>query len=222
MRWIFLLLSVFALANAKHCTFIPPSGWEIAQLKTPSPHVKIGFVGKGSGEFRPSINLAEEEVDVSLKEYVKAVKELQLADPMTQWRDLGKFPAKNSEGRLTEISNPSPWGEIKILQALFVEEETAYILTGAVLKKDFLKVQNELLKSFRSLTLAENLWIPIADAAKRAEFKALFGTLGSSEEKEAEWEHLQQTIIAHAELGPYWQFLALQEGHAKIYKQEKQ
>lgn len=221
MRVIFLFLSIFALANAKHCTFIPPSGWEIAQLKNPSPHVKIGFIGKGSGEFRPSINLAEEEVDVSLKEYVKAVKELQLADPMTKWRDLGKFPMGSGEGRLTEMTNPSPWGEIKVLQALFVHEDRAYILTGAVLKEDFLKFQNELLKSFRSLTLSEDLWTPIADAAKRAEFATFFAKLGTTEEKDAEWENLQKKIVSHAELGPYWQFLALQEGHAKIYSSSK-
>src|SRR5579872_5748842 len=110
MRAILLFLSLFTFAHAKHCTFIPPSGWEIAQLKNPSPHVKVGFIGKGTGEFRPSINLAEEDVDVSLKEYVKAVKELQLADPTTKWRDLGKLPMQSGTGRLTEMSNSSPWG----------------------------------------------------------------------------------------------------------------
>ena len=87
LRFTLIFLTLLNFASAKHCTFIPPTGWEIAQLKNPSPHVKIGFIGKGTGEFRPSINLAEEEVDVPLKEYVKAVKELQLADPTAKWRD---------------------------------------------------------------------------------------------------------------------------------------
>jgi hypothetical protein len=186
-------------------------------MKNPSPHVKIGFIGKGTGEFRPSINLAEEEVDVSLKEYVKAVKELQQADPTTKWRDLGKFPMKSGIGRLTEMSSTSPWGEIKILQALFVAEDKAYILTAAVLKEDFMKFQNELLKSFRSLALAETLWSPIADDQERAKFETFFAALGSSEEKDLEWESLQKQVISQAALGPYWQFLALQEGHAKIF-----
>jgi len=217
MQLILLFLSLFLFAEAKHCTFIPPAGWEIAQMKNPSPHVQIGFLGKGSGEFRPSINLAVEEVDVSLKEYVKAVKELQLAEPTVKWRDLGKFQMKSGEGRIAEMTNTSPWGEIKILQAFFVAGDQAYILTAAILKEDFLKFQNQILKSFESLTVAENFWSPIADPAKRAEFEALFSSLGVTEEHDAEWETLQRQVVSHSSLGPYWQFLVLQEGHAKIY-----
>ncbi len=152
---IFFLFSSLAL-EARHCTFTPPSDWEMAQLTTPSPHVKMGFVGKGSAVFRPSINLAtEEEVDVSLKEYVKAVKELQLADPMTKWRDLGKFAMEGGTGRLIEMTSPSPWGEVKVFQAFLVADQTAYILTAAVLKEDLPKLQSQLLASLRSLTLTD-------------------------------------------------------------------
>lgn len=217
MRLIFIFLSIFAFANAKHCTFIPPSGWEIAQLKNPSSHVKIGFIGKGTGEFRPSVNLATEDVDVSLKEYVKAVKELQQTDPTTKWRDLGKISMQSGVGRLTEMSNPSPWGELKVLQAFFVADEKAYILTAAVLKADFPKFQSELLKTFQSLRLSEEIWTPIENSEKRAEFENLFATLGSSAEKDLEWEKLQEQVGFQAELGPYWQYIALKEGHAKIY-----
>ncbi len=220
LRFTLLFLTLLNFANAKHCTFIPPTGWEIAQLKNPSPHVKIGFISKGTGEFRPSINLAEEEVDVPLKEYVKAVKELQLADPTTKWRDLGKFQMQGGTGRLTEMTSVSPWGEIKILQALFVAEDKAYILTAAVLKEDLPKFQNELLKSFRSLIIAEELWAPITDTLKQAEFQALFSALGGPE-KEDEWKMLQAQVISHKALGPYWQFLVLKEGRAKIYPDSK-
>lgn len=220
LRFILLLLALLNFANAKHCTFVPPSGWEIAQLKNPSPHVKIGFIGKGTGEFRPSINLAEEEVDVPLKEYVKAVKELQLADPTTKWRDLGKFQMQGGTGRLTEMTSISPWGEIKILQALFVAEDKAYILTAAVLKEDLPKFQSELLKSFRSLIVAEELWTPIADILKQAEFQTFFASLGGPD-KEDEWKKLQAQVVSHKALGPYWQFLALQEGRARIYSDSK-
>jgi hypothetical protein len=217
LRFTILFLTFFTFANAKHCTFIPPAGWEIAQLKNPSPHVRIGFIGKGTGEFRPSMNLAEEEVDVSLKEYVKAVKELQLADPTTKWRDLGKFQMEGGIGRLTEMTSTSPWGEIKILQTLLVKENKAYILTAAVLKEDLPKLQSDLLKSFHSLSITEELWTPIADPLKQREFETFFSNLGGSEEKELQWEKLQHQVISHKALGPYWQFLALQEGWAKIY-----
>lgn len=217
MRLFLVLLAFISIAHARQCYFFPPSGWEIAQLKTPSPHVKIGFIGKGSTDFRPSINLAFEEVDVSLKDYIKAVKELQLADPTTKWRDLGKFPTQAGTGRLTEMSNTSPWGEIKIYQAIVVENNQAYILTAAVLKEDFPKFQAELMKSFRSLALTDDIWTPIPDANQRGQFQSFFTSLGSYEDKEEEWENLQKQVESISQLGPYWQFLALQEGRSKIY-----
>src|SRR5690242_8383837 len=105
------------------CTFSPPESWEIAQLKVPSPHIQIGFIGKGSNNFRPSLSLSiEEEVDASLKEYVKAVKEIHTAEPNTKWRDLGKIQTLAGEGRLVEISRPSSYGEeMVVLQAMLVK-----------------------------------------------------------------------------------------------------
>jgi hypothetical protein len=214
---LFFLLLLFNFTEAKHCLFDPPSGWEIAQLKNPSPHVKVSFLGKSSKEFHPSINLAIEEVDVSLKEYVKAVKELQSADPKIKWRDLGALSMEAGEGRLTEMSSASHWGDIKILQAFLVEGTFAYILTAAVLKEDFFKFKNEILRSFQSLKVIPDLWTPIADTEKQTEFAEFFTSLGSSDEKDLEWQKLQTVVGSHLNLGPYWQFLALQEGHFKIY-----
>ncbi|MBX7067490.1 MAG: hypothetical protein K1X28_09695 [Parachlamydiales bacterium] len=216
MRILFLLMISFL--HAKVALFTPPAGWEIAQLKNPSPFVKIGFLGKGTGEFRPSINLAtEDDVDVSLKEYVKTVKELQMAENSSQVRDLGPFPMQCGQGRLLEITNSSPWGDIKVLQVLFVQEKKAYVLTAAVLKEDFLHFQKEILKSFRSLTLADDLFSQIADTQKRSTFLDFFSKLGQSEKKDSDWENLQKQASQFADLGPYWVFLLLQEGHAKIY-----
>ncbi len=222
MRLLLFFLSFALIASTKECHFIPPSGWEIAQLKTPSPHVKVGFIGKGSTDFRPSINLATEEVDVSLKEYVKAVKELQTADPNTQWRDLGKLSMKAGDGRLIEITDPAPFGEVKIFQALFVNGETAYILTAAALKEDLNKLRNEIIQSFKTFNLVDDLWSLIGNESKRTDFKALFLSLGASEEKELEWKKLQTEVQSHSELGPFWQFLALEQGHAKIFQTESQ
>jgi hypothetical protein len=218
MRFLFFLLPL--LIYGKQCHFVPPPGWEIAQLKNPSPHVKVGFIGKGSTDFRPSINLAtEEEVDVSLKEYVKAVKELQISDPSTKWRDLGTLPMKAGTGRLVEMSSTGPFGEIKIFQAMFVDEGTAYILTAAALKEDMGKLRSELLQSFQTLNLFEDLWSPIQEEKRKLDFKTLFLSLGTSVEKEVEWGKLQQEVKNHSDLGPFWQFLVLTEGRAKIYKE---
>lgn len=206
------------------CYFLPPAGWEIAQPKNLSHHVQVGFLGKGSGDFRPSINIAFEEVDVPLKEYVKAVKKIQTAQPNTQWRDLGKFPMKAGAGRLTEITTTTAWGEIKMLQALFVKNGMAYILTGAVLKQDLPKFQTDLLNSFRSLTLVPHLFSPLPENSRTADFLKLFSSLGhfSSDEdaeraQKQQWDSLQKAVQNVSEMGPYWDYLVLKEGHAKIY-----
>lgn len=209
---------MFYLLAAALCTFLPPSEWEIAQLKTPSPYIQVGFLGKGTTTFRPSISLAIEEVDVSLKEYVKAVKEIHQGDPLAQWRDLGKFVTQAGVGRLTEISTSSAWGEIKTLQAIVVKEKTAYILTAAVLKKEFSLFQEQILGSFRSMVLIPDIWSPITDSAKKEGLRALFASLGQSQDKEAEKKRLQEEIASYTALGPHWQFLALREGLAKIGK----
>jgi hypothetical protein len=179
----------------------------MVQLKKPTPHVKIGFIGKGSTDYRPAINLSTEEVDASLKEYVQAVKEIQTADPNVKWRSLGKIQMKAGTGVLTEMTQPTAWGEKKVLQAFFVDRGIAYILTASVLKEDLASLQSAIFQSFQSLSLLEDPWQPLAD---------LFSTLGKGD-AEAEWKALQERVAHHTEYGPYWQFLALQEGRRKIY-----
>lgn len=216
MRFILLfsLLFLFASADERRCYFVPPSGWEIAHLKKPSPHLKVGFLGKGSTEFRPSINLATEEIDGSLKDYVKAVKELQAADPKIKWRDLGDFSMQGGMGRLVQMSTRSAAGEIEILQAFLLADRTIYMLTTAVLKKDFPHLQPEVLKSLRSLDLIDDLCSPIADVETKSHFQTLFASLQTPEKPK--WDDFQAEIESFSQLGPYWQFLALQEGRMKM------
>jgi hypothetical protein len=212
---IALLLSSF-LIGGEFCFFTPPQEWEIAQLKNPSPYIKIGFLGKGSSDFRPSINLAVEEVDVPLKQYVKAVKELQKSDPSLKLRDLGPFSTQAGKGQLLEMSSSSPFGELKILQMIFVQKEKAYILTAAVLKEEFAKLQATILKSLQSLRLTSDLWTPIKDEKIQKKLQASLLLLETSAKKEEEFQKFKAQVESFSELGPYWQFLALQEGNAKI------
>lgn len=218
---IFSLLAAFgSLTASETCTFLPPAGWEIAQPKHLSQHVQVGFLGKGSADFRPSLNIAFEEVDVPLKEYIKAVKKIHKAQPNTQWRDLGKLEMQAGTGRLTEISTTTPWGEVKMLQAIFVKDKMAYILTGAVLKQDLPQFQSVLLEAFKSLNLVADLFAN----PKAQEIKTLFTSLGSSlnsddreRAQKQQWDNLQKAVKEVPEMGLYWNYLVLKEGYAKIY-----
>lgn len=204
----------FTTFCATFCYFSPPSGWQPALPKESHSPIEIGFVGQGGLQFAPSLNIAFEEVDVSLKEYVKAVKEIHVADPTTRWRDLGPFKTEGGTGRLVEISSTTPLGEAKILQLLYVEGKTAYILTGAALKEEFPKYHKELLRSFHSFRLLPTLFSPLSPE-KQAPLEALLTSLANAtpEEKEGRWGEFQAAVAQEApSLGTYWHFLSLREG----------
>ncbi len=207
--------------------FHPPSDWECALPENHSPFVQVGFVGKGSSAFRPSINLAIEDIDISAQQYLKAVKEIHTADPGTTWRDLGKISTSAGEGRLTEITTRSSIGEVKMLQMILVKEKKAYILTGATIKADYLKLQDLLTKTFKSFSLIPSLLSP-ASTDHAEQIAALFSAVGEDvpdlieKQKAARWERLQEIVLKESpKLGRYWQFLVLSEGYEKIYHNHK-
>ncbi|HSX38815.1 MAG TPA: hypothetical protein VLE95_08350 [Chlamydiales bacterium] len=200
--------------------FDPPEGWECAFPDKLSPCVQIGFLGKGATPFRPSINLAVEEIDVDLKQYVKAVKAIHLSEKGTSWSDLGKFNTRSGIGRLTEIRSHSQMGQVKMLQLLFVKDHYAYILTGAAIKDEFLKFQEDFIKTFQSLHFIPHLFSPLP-FEKQELFQKFFANLGkqsSKEEADAQWLDLQNLVVQDGkEMGNYWQILVLKQGREKLY-----
>lgn len=217
MRTLFLLLAT-SLFSGQICYFIPPEKWEIAQPKSDLGHLQIGFVNTSYRTFPPRISLAtEEDAGTSVKEYVKAVKELQGTDPaIKEWRDLGALKMQGGSGHLIEMQSSSSLGDIKILQAILIKNETAYILTASALKKDFPSIQSQILKTFQSLTLIPDLLAPIKDLGKKEELKKIFASLGKSAEAKTELQNLQKSLKSYADLGAYWEFLALKEGADRI------
>ena len=220
MRFIFFLF--FAALSANTAYFHPPKDWEIVDPKQLSPLVQVMFMGKAEDNFAPTINLAIEETDANLKEYFKGVKEFHKSNPEETWRDLGKFSFRSGDGRLTEITSPSPVGEIKMLQTIFVKNNTAYVMTAAVLKKDFLKHQSLILDSLRSLTIIPDLFSAIEQPEEKAKIETAFASLGQkTTPQEAQWEEWQTLLgTSYSQMGEHWHFLALKEGWAKIHGQE--
>lgn len=222
---VFCLLGINQLWPELVPLFIPPSAWQYARPKNPSEYVHVSFILNGTFKFRPSINLATEKIDVSLKEYVQAVKEIHLKEPNTKWHDLGKFTMKGGVGRLTEISSQTPYGEVKILQAILIHKKMAYILTATALKNEFSNLLNEILSSLQSLSLQEDIFSAVQDHTKQKKLQDLFATLGHLPcdinpeiAKHRQTEKLQQEILNnYPEMGSHWQYLALKEGLLKIH-----
>lgn len=220
----------WVLLGAHIFYFVPPEGWVPARPKGAASCVQIGFVGQGATAFHPSLNIATEETSVSLKEYVKAVKAIHLSQIGTQWLDLGSFRMKVGLGHLIQLEVPSPLGPQIVLQALWVQEGKAHILTGACLKEEIAQFRPILLEALRSFDVIADILAPVADPIQHERLHDLFAILGDfapaedrAVQQTQQWQMLQ-TLVDEVgqQLGAYWQYLVLQEGYQKIYASGEQ
>ncbi len=224
-----MLVSFIAMAlmGAQVLYFTPPEGWQPARSQGASPYIQIAFVGRGDAQFNPSLNLAIEETNASLKQYVKAVKAIHLSQPETKWLDLGPFQMRAGSGHLIQLEMPSVLGPQSVLQAILVREGRAYILTGACLKAELPQFRSSLIEAFHSFVEIPSLFSPVEDPRQKEQLELCFHSLGGFPPEGdrallqmAQWEELQALVAdAGMSLGGYWQFLVLQEGYQKIYRE---
>lgn len=212
----FLFLFCASL-QASFAYFLPPSDWELADPSTLSPHVLVGFIGKSKNGFCPSLNLAEEDVEISMEEYLQVVKKIHERHPHTRWRDLGRFTCKAGAGRLTEIDTRTEWGQVRLLQMMFLHENRIYILTAAASKEEFSQLYISFRDAMRSLTVTDDL-LSCAQENKRSDLEEKTLELFlRSQDKEEEfekrvWLPFQQTVINdHKDMGACWQLFFLRQ-----------
>jgi hypothetical protein len=155
------------LQEPYHCYFIPPKGWNLADQSKLSPRVKICFLGKSSNTLLQSVNLATEEVDISLKAYVDIVKSDCERDPNSVWRDLGKYNTPLGEGRLTEREVKTQWGVSRQIQLIVIKDKRAYILTAGALKEEFSRHYQDFEAVLRSLTITKDLTASLISLEKK-------------------------------------------------------
>jgi hypothetical protein len=217
------------------CFFIPPDGWDIADPRTLSPKVKIAFLKNTGKGFCPSINLAIEETDVSLNDYLKAVKTIHEQDRNNHWRAFGKVRTGAGLAQLTEIDSPTEWGPVRILQLIFVKEGHAYVLTAAALKEEISNYYKEIQSAFRSFTLSNDLFGNIPQLERRETLKqkqaelvatAQENFLSATKSKklfedqifqEKHWIPFQKAILENfGDMGAFWQILILRNTQEKL------
>ncbi|MBS0604435.1 MAG: hypothetical protein JSS60_05275 [Verrucomicrobia bacterium] len=220
---------------SSQCFFTPPQGWEIADPKSLSPRVKIAFLKNTGKGFCPSINLAVEPTQVSLNEYLKAVRAIHEQDRSNHWRALGKVRTSAGLAQLTEIDSTTEWGPIRMLQLIFIKEGRAYVLTAAALKEEFSNFYKEIQTSFRSLTLTTDLVSTIPQLERRETLKqkqqqlihAAEEALAAASEptnlledplfQEKHWLPFQQAVLTNfSDMGAFWQVLLLRDIQEKL------
>jgi hypothetical protein len=218
-----------------HCFFIPPENWDIADPRTFSPKVKMAFVKNSGKGFCPSINLAIEETDVSLTDYLKAVKAIHEQDRNNHWRSLGKVRTAAGLAQLTEIDSTTEWGPIRILQLIFIKDKHAYVLTAAALKEEMSNYYKDIQSAFRSFTLSSDLLSNIPQIERREILKQSQLELFAAAEKhnqssapkknlfedasfqEQHWAPFQKMVLENfSDMGAFWQILFLRNAHEKL------
>lgn len=183
----------------------------------------MAFFQKSNKGFCPSINLAVEETDASLHDYLKAVKAIHERDRKNHWRTLGKVRTGAGLAQLTEIDTSSDYGPIRMLQLILIKDKHAYILTAAALKEDFSEHYREFQSTFRSLELTNDLLSSIPQLDRRELLKNEQSQLLVSWKKENRLAedpafHAFQKILLdnYADMGAFWQTLVLRQTQEKL------
>lgn len=133
-------------------SFKPPKNWKSVELDKLSPAVKMMLIGTGKENFPPSITLAVEPFSGTLKDYLKIVKNMNIAEK-TEWKDLGKIKTGAGSASLSQYDENSNWGVTRTMTTILVKNGNAYILSATALKSEFSGYYKDFFAAMRSLDL---------------------------------------------------------------------
>lgn len=215
---IFFFIFFFPILSfaEEYCIFIPPKNWQFVDPKQLGEYVVAAFVGKNKNIFyRPMLNFAEEQIDIDEQKYIEAVKEKHGEMPDTIWRQIGKQKTMCGEATIAEIEVKSKYGPLKMIQAIVVKENNAYILTGSVSKDDFYQFNKEFLLAIKSLYVTDDLYSFVKDENKKSDLKKRVELVASDKDLEQLEKHLKQSFSSE---GLFWQMLLLKKAYEGLKK----
>lgn len=150
---LFFIFS-FACPSLHAIQLTPPKGWECISDPAQLPQKILSiYVGAGKGQFTPSINIASEETTQSLDEYIRIAKSHHETQGETRCALLGSIDTKSGKAKLLQIDRVTNWGNVRFLQAILLEDKTAYVLTATCLQEEFSSLSGQFFKSFQSFSI---------------------------------------------------------------------
>lgn len=221
--FFFLIFLHATLGHTYYYFFIPPKDWKCVDPKHLSPSVEICFLGKSSTPFKPSINIATEEISIPLSEYIQTVKKIHTRDKGTTCKELGKIGTKAGIAILLELNTKTKFGPIKLLQAILEHEKKAFILTAAMKTEDFLSMSSIFLQVFQSFLITDNLIEPIPSEEKKNMLRQSLQNLskGPITKKQKAWKEFQKWLIKeYEEMGGFWQVIQLKEAYFALFSEK--
>lgn len=202
--------SLFAASLPPFYYFHPPKDWLIADPTNLPKEVKIAFIQSERKMITPSINLTLEKVEVPIETYIKEVKKIHQVDRLTQCRELGILKTNSGNAYLLEITMKKEWGDVRILQSILIQDGYAHLMTGLSLKKDFMKYHELFLSTFKSLTIAPDLYSSVKEDKPRTLLIEKIHALKSLQEEEQLSSLLSFMDKSFEKEGKCWQILAIQ------------
>ena len=196
--------------------FSPPEGWN--EAISPSSKVKASYILKTKNNFSPSINFTSETTSTSPKEYLSSLEKLYTNHTDYRFRTLGTLNTKSGLAHLTSLDMTTPAGKARILQSIFFQDGTAYILTAAIPLESFGTHQKEIFQSFCSLTFVNTLEEYIQNSSQKELFLQKLNEDSSSNDISS----LRQFIAKQfPKEGLHWQSLAIEELAKKVTQNSK-
>lgn len=150
-----MVLVTFSLTAEEMVAFSAPDGWRTADANELPKSVKLMIVGASTSNFPPSLNLAMEQYAGSLKDYLKNVKQINVAKGLS-WKSLGTLQTQAGTASISQVDAPSEWGDIRLMHVMLKHGDTIYILTGGALKAEFAQFYPDFFKAFKSLRFEQN------------------------------------------------------------------
>jgi hypothetical protein len=157
------------------CYFIPPANWGLVDPKHLLDDVKIMVKGqpKSANHIPPSINLALEETQLSLNEYLTLVEQSNQVNDGRKWAMLGTIKTNAGNMALTQLDLQTKWGEVRMIQGIIVKNKKAFVVTATAQLCEFSQFYQEFQKALESFTINKDLWQMIQDKEQRKELKMI-------------------------------------------------
>lgn len=133
-------------------TFTPPAGWVMADPKALPPTVKVMVVGKARSILPPSINLATEPYNGTLKEFLRKIKKMN-EENGCPWKDLGTIRTQAGPASLSQADFPTKWGDMRMMHVILIRNGSVFILSASSLKAEFPLFYKDFFTSLRSLRI---------------------------------------------------------------------
>lgn len=138
------------------CGLLAPKGWECITdpEQLPQKILRI-YIGKAKNQFTPSLNIACEDTESSIEEYVKLAREYHESQTNVHCKSLGTIESKSGPMRLLQIDSPTQWGTVRFLQAILIKKAQAYVITATSLQEEFSTFSAQFLRSIQTFFIEE-------------------------------------------------------------------